>query len=491
MNGLEVGYSSSDESDGFDKVVNDNNTGKMTFSGPVEVVFQDPKLFDLRKRLHSTGGDINKLKATRAMKKARKAENELNAKELVSDIETRTPIQDNSESEFETNIDSSLGSKQPAIELQTNVSNIYIPQSRLKLTTAPKVYQNKFPMLIPGFKTYYTPKKLIKDHSTNDGKYAITSLRFHPKFGHVYVTATNSPNGIIKLWDTINPGKLIRDFIGHLSPIITVNFNEDGDKMVSLSKDGWIKIWDVQFGKVVFESKFIKSTTVKFIPNFNEILIGFDNGHIEQVDYTKAGPEMIIQTYDNHHQGPITDLEFIKPWYLPCNETHDGLPSLRFISTGFDKIINVWTLKINMPEKHITLNKSIHRMCIHPTGGYFICEEVGGGLLTYTTGSGETSSSLLSKKIHTSLKTFTNMDGDQILCTPLNQGPTFTPDGKTLVIGTSKGEIYFWDWKSARVVRMIQLDVKKIGAISSISIHPLETSLIIVGGENGIVGILN
>lgn len=485
MDGLAVGYTSSEESDVSNGEIDDGNSAAVTFSGPVEVVYQDPKMFELRKRLHSAGGDIMKLKATREMKRARKEKDKSYTTKL--EFEVGNPIKT---IENEINIETS---KQPKSDSYANISNIYIQQSRLNVRTAPKVYQNKFPMLIPGFKTYYTPKKLIKEHSTNDGKYAITSLRYHPKFGHVYISATNSPNGVIKLWDSLTPGKLIRDYIAHSSPIVIVDFNDDGDKIVSLDTNGWIKISDVEFGDVIFQSKFQKSTIVKFIPNSTEILIGFENGHIEQVDYTITGVDQIIQTYDNHHQGPITDLEFIRPWYLPCNETHDGLPSMRFISTGLDKIINVWIIRINMPEKHITLKKSIHRLCVNPSGSHFICEEVGGGIITYSTGSDETtnSSSVLSKKIHSSLKTFTNMDGDQILCTPLNQGPTFSPDGKTLVIGTSKGEVYFWDWKTARVIRMIQLDIKKIGPISSISVHPLETSLMLVGGENGIIGILN
>lgn len=492
MRPSQFGYSSSEESESLQELIEEQENVKNTIVGQVSVVKGDPKLFEMRKRMHSAAaGDIDPFKATKAKKKQRKEK--MGQPKAVNDqftaSETSLEKPGIKEEEVEDKTD-------PEIEATThsNVSNLYIPLNKLHIDKPPSKYQMKFPMLMPGFKTYYTPKKLINTHTAEDGsKFSITSLHFHPKFGHVYLTASNSPTGVFKLWDALKPGRLIRDYCGLQTVLLNVCFNDDGSSIVSLSKDGWVKVWDTRSGEVEFEAQFFKATIVKFIPECNELMIGFENGHLEQVDYSKSPSEedMVIQTYDNHHQGFITDIIFIKPWYLQTSETHDGLPALRFVTSGLDKIINVWILKINMPEKHISLKKSVRKMCIHPSSTHFICEEVGGGLITFTTGisddSRDTSASAMSKKIHSSMKSFTNLEGDQILCTPLNQGPTFSPDGKTLVVGTSKGDVYFWDWKTTRVIRTINISKP----ISSLSVHPLETSMIAVGLENGDVGILD
>lgn len=486
MNGLVVGYSSSDESDGEEgrdsADVCDISTSSKAFGGAQKLAFHDRKAFELKRRMHGVDGEVMRLKATRSVKRAHREmetekgnrlESELSLEEGASSVEAdKTPVKVTT-------------STAPAVFEPS--STLHVPLSRLQLTSAPAAYAKRFAMHAPGFKSYFTPKRLSNSIVVAEGPHAVTLAQFHPTIGHVFITATNAPTGLVQLWDTLRPGKLLREFHNGPSTVMCAQFSEAGTHMVCLTKDGWLRVWNVREGKVLLSSRFDRSTVAKFVPGAQEILLGFEDGHIEQISYA-TGASVVVQTYTHHHQGPISDLEFIKPWYMPGGETHEGLPSLRFVSSGLDKSVNVWILRFNVPAKHITLKKSVHRVKVNPQASHFVCEEVGGGLLVYTTGSGSTSSMQLSAKIHLSAKAFTNLEGDPVLGTPLNQGPTFSPDGKTLIAGTAGGDVYFWDWRSARVVRTLGGGV---GPVSALSVHPLEASMVIVGGGNGALGVLD
>ena len=54
-----------------------------------------------------------------------------------------------------------------------------------------------------------------------------------------------------KLWD-LETGKLFKTLIGHKGEVISINFNAEGDKVMTGSFDGTAKIWDVKSGKTIF-----------------------------------------------------------------------------------------------------------------------------------------------------------------------------------------------------------------------------------------------
>jgi len=72
---------------------------------------------------------------------------------------------------------------------------------------------------------------------------------------------TCSTDLTIKLWDTANEYKNIRTLHGHDHSISTVRFTQDGERLVSASRDKTIRVWEVSSGYVV-------SLSTSFLPVF-------------------------------------------------------------------------------------------------------------------------------------------------------------------------------------------------------------------------------
>lgn len=49
------------------------------------------------------------------------------------------------------------------------------------------------------------------------------------------------------LWD-VETGEVVREFIGHTSPVNSVVFSSDGTRVLTGSSDGTVRLWDVSTG---------------------------------------------------------------------------------------------------------------------------------------------------------------------------------------------------------------------------------------------------
>ncbi|KIK32601.1 hypothetical protein CY34DRAFT_138349 [Suillus luteus UH-Slu-Lm8-n1] len=62
--------------------------------------------------------------------------------------------------------------------------------------------------------------------------------------------ASGSRNGAVKLW-SVDTGKVIKTWTGHTDRVISVSWSQDGGRVVSGSDDGTLRVWDVQSGKTI------------------------------------------------------------------------------------------------------------------------------------------------------------------------------------------------------------------------------------------------
>lgn len=88
-------------------------------------------------------------------------------------------------------------------------------------------------------KAMYMNSARLKGHTGN-----ITSIDFNPD-GNSIISA--STDRTLKLWD-IESGKCIRTFEGHTDVVIAATFSVDGEKVISVSEDCSIKTWDINTG---------------------------------------------------------------------------------------------------------------------------------------------------------------------------------------------------------------------------------------------------
>lgn len=117
--------------------------------------------------------------------------------------------------------------------------------------SSPYDYQGRTYMWRPsGLKPSPTPVSYIpekKIHTYSGHSKGVNCIRFIPFSGHLLLSA--SMDHKVKLWDVYNERRPLRTFLGHSKPVRKVSFNNRGDRFLSTSYDGYVKLWDTETGQ--------------------------------------------------------------------------------------------------------------------------------------------------------------------------------------------------------------------------------------------------
>ncbi|SSD61356.1 related to Pre-mRNA-processing factor 17 [Saccharomycodes ludwigii] len=303
----------------------------------------------------------------------------------------------------------------------------------------------------------YMPKKIIHKYEGHEG--GTNTVKYMPNTGNFFISGGNDK--IIKLWDCKNKGKLVKDYRGHSMPIKSLEFDNGGEKFISISFENILKIWDTETGKV---DKRIKlpalPTCCKINPqNNNEFIVGLSNSTILHYDKRQDG---LIQNYDSHLSS-ILDLA-----YFPQGD--------KFISSSEDKTIKIWNNGINIPIKQISDTTQYAMPCVkvHPKKKYFVTQSMDNIIYTYQ----------LKPKYQKQKKTF---KGHR--CAGFNIEFSISPDGQYLISGDSRGSVFIWDWNSTKILKNIRTNVRK--PITTVDWSPRETSKVIFAGNEGPIYLLD
>lgn len=381
-------------------------------------------------------------------------ENEANTDEEVSNKDADDS--DNNINDDEKNLPENLVEPATALELapwsqfvgskETDYlgrSFLHIPQDLpIKLTRDPSAHE------------CFVPKKIVSTFGGHHG--GVNKIDMFPISGHLFLSCGN--DCLIKLWDFYHKHELLRVYHGHSLPVKDVVFDSTGKTFLSCGYDKLIRHWDTLSGNVL---KTIKvgaiPNTIKFHPKeSSQFIVGLSDKNILHYDLSVPDYTVPIQVYD-HHQGSINSLTIID----------DGN---RFMLTSDDKSVRFWDWQINIPVKFIS-DPAQHSMPLAKVtpDGRFIALQSMDNTIHVIQGHGK-------YKFNRS-KTFTghNTAGYGI-------GIDISPDGKIIMSGDSKGSAFFWDWKTAKLVRKIRIDSKPI---SCISFHPQESSKVLVAGISG------
>ena len=76
-------------------------------------------------------------------------------------------------------------------------------------------------------------------------RFTVWSVAFSPDGERVL---SGSEDGTLRLWE-VKAGKELRCFQGHTMAVYSVAFSPDGKRALSGSRDKTIRLWDVQTGK--------------------------------------------------------------------------------------------------------------------------------------------------------------------------------------------------------------------------------------------------
>jgi len=152
---------------------------------------------------------------------------------------------------------------------------------------------------------------------------------FHPQRPEYVLLAYAA--GTIRLFD-LTSSEEIRQFNGHVGPVLCVAFSADGTKILSGGEDGTVRLWDRVAGTEVYSLTGHEGavTGVAFSPRENYAISGGVDRTVRQWDLN-SGKE--FQVFDTH-QGEVTSVAYSPDGRYAVSGSLDGTIRLWRLSDG-------------------------------------------------------------------------------------------------------------------------------------------------------------
>lgn len=304
----------------------------------------------------------------------------------------------------------------------------------------------------------FLPKKTV--HTWSDSTKALSACRFFPRYGHLLFAASMDSN--IRVYETgfYDHGKKRRclmTYKGHEQSIREMDVSPDGSRLLTASYDNFVRLWDAETGASIgkFSEKGGRASApycCKFYPlaGAQMFLVGQSNRKTVQWD---SRSNEIVQDYSGH-LGAINSITFIDE-------------NRRFVTSSDDKSIRVWDFEVPVDIKYIADPKMHSMPCItqHPNGKYFLCQGLDNKIHVYSTRN---------KFPANHKKKFTGHLVSGYAC-----NLSVSPDGRIVTCGDSSGNIFFWDWKTCKLLKKVKAHSK---TAIDVQWHPLRPSTLATAG---------
>eukprot|EP00808_Paulinella_micropora_P032213 g60889.t1 len=295
--------------------------------------------------------------------------------------------------------------------------------------------------LVPGEHKCFIPKKKIHTWSGHQG--GVNKIAFIPNYGHLLLSA--SMDSTIKIWSTQGQRQCLRTYMGHGQSVRDVVFSEDGTRFVSISYDRYVKQWDTETGQVISRHT---SGAIPYCVNMNpkhqtQVLCGQANKLVVQWDLRINN---LMQKY-NEHLGPVNSVTFVD------NDR-------RFVSTADDKKIFVWEYGLPVVVKHIS-EPDLHSM---PTMAKSAQDKFA------IANSNDNQVVLFQSLNRFKMNRKKRFTGHLVSGYACQLG--FSPDIHFVYSGDAQGRVFFWDFKTTKVLRVLKAHDKVCNGVIWHPIHP-------------------
>jgi WD40 repeat protein len=224
------------------------------------------------------------------------------------------------------------------------------------------------------------------------------------------------------LWD-MSTGALLKVFQGHEDIVTDVDINYDGNLLVSVGRDGSLKLWDAETGKILHNWIRDGLTSVAFSPDGNTVTAGGFDNHIQSWDVATG---ILQQSFIGQiGQNNVLSLEN----YPPINSKYSPDKRLFMLQQSNDLHIVDSATKENI---HILPNTHLFNAKWSPDGRFIIAGY--GTLNLWDTATGE------------KLRTFTNPIGNIV-------DFSWSPFEHSIITANENHILQLWDVSTGQALR--------------------------------------
>ncbi|EOA14680.1 hypothetical protein CARUB_v10027952mg [Capsella rubella] len=359
--------------------------------------------------------------------------------------------------------------------LLASISTIPSPELSQKLTSSsPTVLGSISDSDVPRHVLYSVTRRGSSSRTEMPSSISI-SLTGHTKAvtaidwstSHVHLLASAGLDGAVYVWNVWSNGKKkVREFLHHNAPVKNVKWSKQGVSLLSCGYDCTLRLFDVERG---VETQNFKEDQVigvaKFHPdNFNVILSGGSKGSLRLWDIRA---NKVVHEYIRD-LGPILDVEFIAG-------------GKRFVSSSdvsgrniSENAVIVWDISREVPLSNQVYVEAYTCPCIkrHPQDPVFIAQSHGNYAAIFSTNP------------PFKLNKYKRFEGHWVAGFPIKCN--FSPDGETLVTGSSDGSVYMYNYKSTELIKKLKAYEQPC---VDVAYHPVLPNVVAACSWNGQVSV--
>ncbi|KAF0696149.1 Aste57867_13065 [Aphanomyces stellatus] len=191
----------------------------------------------------------------------------------------------------------------------------------------------------------------LQGEKTDEEKEAILSFALRPKHNQI---VTASRNSLLRLWD-LDTRTCIRTIKANDSPILAMDFDPTGTLLATGASDRCVKVYDIEKGFCTHNFKKHSGivTLVQFHPD------------PKRLQLASASDDSTVRVWDLVAQKEVA---CVKDHMSPATTIAFSTDGYTMLSSGRDKVVNVWDLRKQQLLKTVLTHEAIEGLVVVPRG---------------------------------------------------------------------------------------------------------------------------